>query len=177
MLKKIGIVLAGSLVIAAAPAAAVGKAPITIEFAGGCDDCSITATWRKNADGKAHSKTKQVEDNQVKFKIRRRALVYFTGVSMAPSVSTNAATILVTQYVGSSKGSTVSPQQSVGFNAGAYYCMVSKRKKITAQAVLVPDGDSNLLSLWANPQLAAGGPKATGGYEGIYGTQNTLPCN
>ncbi len=168
------IVLAGAL---AAPAAAADKVPVKLKLKD-CDGCEVSATWNRTGKvtGKVKSKTKTVSgDNAtVTFQVPKGYYLYFAGTS--PQAQMDAATILVTQFVGQKQGSTVSPSKARTLNQGAYYCLVAKKQTIKAQAALVPAGGANLLSLWANPQLAGIGTKATDGIKGVYGTQNNLPC-
>lgn len=169
-------IAAGALILMTpGMAAAADKVPVTVDLTG-CDDCSITAAWSKDgtAGSKQKAKTKDVVDGSVTFKVPKGYWLYFTGTS--PEAAVNAATILVTQYVGSSEGARVTPKQSKKYNDGAYFCMKAKKQTITARGFLVPAGTETLLSLWANPQVAAKGNTVQGGIKGVYGTQNTLLC-
>jgi hypothetical protein len=170
------IVAAGALVLMTpAAASAADKVPVTLDVTG-CEGCSITASWSKKgtAQSKVRGKTKKVTDGTVSFDIPKGYWMYLTGTS--PKAAVNAATIVVTQYKGSSKGATVSPKKSRTYNDGAYFCLKAKKMTIDVRAALVKDGPTRLLSLWANPQLGASGNMVQGGIKGVYGTQNTLLC-
>ncbi len=169
-------IMAGVLILATPQvAAAADTVPVTVKVKN-CDGCSISATWSKGgkATSKYRSATKKVKNGKARFDIPAGYWMYFTGTS--PKAAINAATILVTQYVGSSEGSRVIPAQSRAFNDGAYYCLKASKQTIKAQAALVKAGRSKLLSLWANPQLQMQGTTANDGIKGVYGTQNTLIC-
>jgi hypothetical protein len=169
-------IVAGVLVLATpGVASAADTVPVTVKVKN-CDGCSIMATWSKG--GKSTSKyrgaTRKVKNGTVRFDIPSGYWMYFTGTS--PKAAVDAATILVTQYVGSSEGASVSPAKSRTFNDGAYYCLRASKQTIKARAAFVKAGRSTLLSLWANPQLAMDGNTANDGIKGVYGTQNTLIC-
>ena len=175
-------IIAGALVLAgslAAPAAAADKVPVKLKLKG-CDGCEVSATWNKTGqiNGNFKSKTKTANGNNatLTFNVPKGYYLYFAGTSDQAQV--DAATILVTQFVGQKQGSTVSPSKAQTLNQGAYYCLIAKKQTIKAQAALVPDGGFSLLSLWANPQLAGIGTKAKGkdAIKGVYGTQDVLPC-
>lgn len=170
------VIAAGALVLLTpGVAAAADTVPVTVKVTN-CDGCSISATWSKQgtAKGKYRGKTAKVADGKVRFQVPKGYWMYFTGTS--PKAQINAATILVTQYVGSAEGQRVSAATSRTMNDGAQYCLRATKQTIKAQAAYVKDGNSRLLSLWANPQLAGIGTVVQGGVKGVYGTQNTLLC-
>ncbi len=177
---RLASVIVGTAVLAvaaSAPAAAADKVPVKLKIKD-CDGCSISATWSKTGKvtGKYRSKTKKAagSSDTLKFMVPKGYYLYFAGTS--PRAQVDAATILVTRFVGAAKGSTVSPSQAQTFNDGASYCLIAKKRTVKAQAALVPSGKQPLLALWANPQLKALGTKAEDGIKGVYGTQNNLPC-
>ncbi len=169
-----GAALLGGL---ATPAAAADKVPVKLKLKD-CDGCSVSATWTKTGTvtGKYKSRTKKASgDNAtLTFNVPKGYYMYFAATS--PKAAVDAASVLVTQFVGSSKGSTVSPAKAQGLDDGAYYCLTAKKRTIKARAALVPAGGAKLLGLWANPQLKGSGPKINDGIKGVYGTQNTLIC-
>lgn len=166
--------LVGSL---AGPAAAADKVPVKLKLKG-CDGCRITATWTKSGKvtGKYRSKTKVARSDNatLKYRVPKGYYLYFAGTSAR--AQTDAATILVTQFVGQQPGSKVSPAAAQQLRSGAYYCLTARKGTIKARAALVPAGKTPLLALWANPQLAALGPVTKTQVKGVYGTQNVLPC-
>ncbi|MFN8184871.1 MAG: hypothetical protein U0R23_10655 [Candidatus Nanopelagicales bacterium] len=177
---RLASVIAGSAVLAvaiSAPATAADKVPVKLKIKG-CDGCSISATWSKTGKvtGKYRSKTKKAggSSDTLKFMVPKGYYLYFAGTS--PKAQVDAASILVTQFVGQSTGSTVSPAKAQTLNDGASYCLIARKRTVKARAALVPSGQRPLLALWANPQLKALGTKAEDGIKGVYGTQNTLPC-
>ena len=166
----------------AAPAAAADKVPVKLKVKG-CDGCSVMATWYKTgtASGasKAKSKTKQVSGSKatLTFNIPKGYYMYFTAVSGDPNVQPDAATVMVTQFVGKGEGDSVTATQARDLNDGAYYCLKAKKQTIKTQAAVVTTGAGfSLLGFWANPQLAAKGNTIKDGIDGVYGTQNTLIC-
>ncbi len=74
----------------------------------------------------------------------------------------DAASVLVTQFVGKKTGDKVSAG-AVLTNDGASYCMKAKKTTISSKATLIPAGSGNLLAFWANPQLKAMGTKINDG--------------
>jgi hypothetical protein len=72
----------------------------------------------------------------------------------------------------------VSLKQAKKGTKGAYFCTIAAKGTITASAGIVKSGGAKLLAVWATPQLQAQGSKLPGkqGIKGVYGTQNTLPC-
>ncbi len=177
---RIASVIAGTAVLAVAagaPAAAADNVPVKLKIKD-CDGCSISATWSKTGKvtGKYRSKTKKAAgaSDTLTFMVPKGYYLYFAGTSRKAQV--DAASILVTRFVGADKGSTVSPAKAQTLNDGASYCLIAKKRTVKARAALVPSGKQPLLALWANPQLKAMGTKAQAGIKGVYGTQNTLPC-
>ena len=171
--------MAGALVLTGLTpgvAAAADTVPVTVKVAN-CDGCSIMATWSKGgkSGSKFRSSTSKVSNGSVKFMVPKGYWLYFTGTS--PKAQVDAATILVTQFVGSSEGAKVSAKKTRTLNSGAAYCLRAKKQTISARAALVKDGKYRLLSLWASPQLASLGNLAEDGIKGVYGTQNTLLCS
>lgn len=169
-------IVAGVLVLATpGVAAAADTVPVTVKVKN-CDGCSVMATWSKGGGANANwkGKTRTVKKGKVSFQVPAGYWMYFTGTS--PKAAVDAASILVTQYVGSAQGSKVSPATAQTLNDGAYYCLKASAQTIKAQASLVKYGKSRLLSLWANPQLAGIGNVVNDGIKGVYGTQNTLLC-
>ena len=88
----------------------------------------------------------------------------------------DAASVMVTQFVGKKTGDKDSAGAVPSLNDGASYCMKAKKTTISSKAALIPAGTGNLLAFWANPQLKAMGTKINDGINGVYGTQNTLLC-
>lgn len=166
--------LVGSL---AGPAAAADKVPVKLKLKG-CDGCRITATWNKSGKvtGKFKSKTKVASSDNatLKFQVPKGYYLYFAGTSSEAQM--DAATILVTQFVGQQPGALVAPVDIPKQTKGAYYCLIAKKRTVKAQAALIPTGEAPLLGLWANPQLAAMGKKTKTQARGVYGTQDVLPC-
>lgn len=165
----------------AAPAAAADKVPVKLKVKG-CDGCSVMATWYKTgtASGasKAKSKTKQVSGSKatLTFNIPKGYYMYFTAVSGDPNVQPDAATVMVTQFVGKGEGDSVSATQARDLNDGAYYCLKAKKRTVKAQAAVFGVAGGSLLGFWANPQLGATGNQLNDGIDGVYGAQNTLIC-
>ncbi len=161
----------------AAPAAAADKVPVKIKVKD-CKGCSVMATWSKTGKvtGKYKSTTQKAKSSSttLTFTVPKGYYLYFTATS--PKAAMDAATVMVTQFVGKSTGDQVSASEVPGLNAGASYCMTAKKTKIKAQAALIPAGGAELLAFWANPQLKAMGTQINDGINGVYGTQNTLPC-
>ncbi len=173
-------IVTGTLILAGcltAPAAAADKVPVKLKLKD-CDGCRISATWNKTGKitGNFKSKTKVAHgDNAtLKFKVPKGYYLYFAGTSSRAQV--DAATILVTQFVGRKQGDTVTAADTQNLTKGAHYCLVAKKRTIKAQAALIPAGPESLLNLWANPQQAALGTKTKTNVRGVYGTQNVLPC-
>ncbi len=172
--------LAGTVLLAlavTAPAAGADKVPVKLKVKG-CDGCSVMATWSKTgkATGKYRSKTKTAKGDNAKltFQIPKGYYMYFTATS--PQAQVDAASVVVTQFVGATKGSKVSAGKAKTLNGGAYYCLTAKKRTIKVKAALVSSEGATLLGLWANPQLKGMGTKIEDGIDGVYGTQNTLIC-
>ena len=161
----------------AAPAAAADTVPVTLKVKN-CKGCSVMATWSKTgkANGTYTSKTKKAKSSSTKltYTVPKGYYLYFTATS--PKAEMDAASVMVTQFVGKSTGDKVSASAVPSLNGGASYCMKAKKTTITSKAALIPAGTSDLLAFWANPQLKALGTKINDGISGVYGTQNTLLC-
>lgn len=161
----------------AAPAAAADTVPVTLKVKN-CKGCSVMATWSKTgkANGTYTSKTKKAKSSSTKltYTVPKGYYLYFTATS--PKAAMDAASVMVTQFVGKSAGDKVSASAVPSLNDGASYCMKAKKTTITSKAALIPAGTSDLLAFWANPQLKALGTKINDGINGVYGTQNTLLC-
>ena len=171
----VGAVLLGLSVTA--PAVGADKVPVKLKIKD-CDGCSVMATWSKTgkATGKYRSKTKTAKGDTSKltFKIPKGYYMYFTATSQQAQL--DAASVVVTKFVGAKKGSKVSAAKASTLNDGASYCLTAKKRTIKVQAALVASDESTLLGLWANPQLKGMGTKIEDGIDGVYGTQNTLIC-
>lgn len=180
-MKPILAALAGVLVVpalATAPAAAsTTTVPVKLSI-DNCTNCQVTASWSKKGglNVRSTSKLLKADSDTVTFKVPRGDWLYFTATS--PNAAVDAASVLVTQYVGQSQGSKVSVKQVRKGTKGAYFCTVAKKGTIKATAGIVKSQGTRLLALWASPQLAAQGKKLPGkdSIKGVYGTQNTLPC-
>ena len=161
----------------AAPAAAADKVPVKLKVKD-CDGCQVMATWSKTGKvtGKFKSRTKvpRGTTDTLKYKVPKGYYLHFTATS--PRAEVNAATVMVTRFVGAAKGAMLTPETVAGLNNGASYCMKAKKMTVKAQAALMSDAGSTLLAFWANPQRKAMGTKLNDGISGVYGTQNTLPC-
>ncbi|MCU0299038.1 MAG: hypothetical protein MUF33_11045 [Candidatus Nanopelagicales bacterium] len=160
----------------AAPATAADMVPVKLKLKN-CDGCSVSATWSKGGKvtSKYKSATKKVSGNKaLTFNVPKGYYMYFTATSKKAAV--DAASVLVTQFVGTQPGDSVSPTKAKTLNEGAYYCLTAKKQTITARASLVSQGGAALLALWANPQLKGTGTTIQDGIMGMYGTQNTLIC-
>lgn len=138
-----GAVLIGLSVTA--PAVGADKVPVKLKVKD-CDGCSVMATWSKT--GKATSnyrsktKTARGDSTTLKFQIPKGYYMYFTATS--PQAQVDAASVVVTKFVGAEKGSKVSAAKATTFNAGAYYCLTAKKRTIKVQAALVASGGATL---------------------------------
>ena len=145
-----------------------------------CTNCEVMATWSKNAKlnskFKSASKVLKADNDTVSFNVPKGYWLYFTATS--PEADVDAASVLVTKYVGQKKGSAVSLKQAKQGTKGAYFCTIAAKGTIEASAGIVKSKGANLLAVWATPQLKAQGDKLPGkdSIKGVYGTQNTLPC-
>jgi hypothetical protein len=162
----------------AAPAAAdTVKVKLSID---NCTNCQVMATWSKggtvNSKFKSANRVLKADSDNVSFKVPKGYWLYFTATS--PEAEVDAASVLVTQYVGRSAGSSVSRKQARKGTKGAYFCTRAAKGTIEATASTVRSKGVKLLAVWANPQLPAQGRKlpAKQGVKGVYGTQNILPC-
>ena len=171
------VALVAGLAGLAAPAAAADTVPVTLKVKD-CKGCSVMATWSKTgkANGTFKSKTKKAKSSSttLTFNVPKGYYLYFTATS--PKAAMDAASVMVTQFVGKSTGDKVSASAVPSLNDGASYCMKAKKTTLSAKAALIPAGSSNLLAFWANPPLKAMGTKINDGISGVYGTQNTLLC-
>ncbi len=161
----------------ASPAAAADKVPVKLKVKD-CKGCSVMATWSKTgeANGTFKSATKKAKASSttLTFNVPKGYYLYFTATS--PKAAMDAASVMVTQFVGKKTGDKVSAGAVPSLNDGASYCMKAKKTTISSKAALIPAGTGNLLAFWANPQLKAMGTKINDGINGVYGTQNTLLC-
>jgi uncharacterized protein YecT (DUF1311 family) len=166
--------------LAAAPAAASSDT-VKVKLAlDNCTNCEVMATWSKNAKlnskYKSASKVLKADNDTVSFKVPKGYWLYFTATS--PQADVDAASLLVTKYVGQKQGSSVSLKQAKQGTNGAYFCTKAAKGTIKASAGIVKSQGAKLLAVWATPQLKAQGRKLPGkdGIKGVYGTQNTVPC-
>ncbi len=145
-----------------------------------CTNCEVMATWSKNAKlnskFKSASKVLKADNDTVSFNVPKGYWLYFTATS--PEADVDAASVLVTQYVGQKQGSSVSLKKAKQGTKGAYFCTIAAKGTIEASAGIVKSKGANLLAVWATPTLKAQGDKLPGkdSIKGVYGTQNTLPC-
>jgi hypothetical protein len=145
-----------------------------------CTNCEVMATWSKNAKlnskFKSASKVLKADNDTVSFNVPKGYWLYFTATS--PEADVDAASVLVTKYVGQKKGSSVSFKQAKKGTKGAYFCTIAAKGTIEASAGIVKSKGAELLAVWATPTLKAQGDKLPGkdSIKGVYGTQNTLPC-
>lgn len=167
-------------VAAATPAvAATNTVPVKLSLTG-CDQCDVTATWSKsgkvNSNFKSKIKTAKGAQDTVTFKVPKGYWLYFAATS--PNATVDAATLMVTRYVGKKQGAKVDLQQAQKGTKGAYICLVAAKGTVKATAGIVTVKGTPLLALWASPQLAGKGLMlpAKQGIKGVYGTQNTVPC-
>ena len=145
-----------------------------------CTNCEVMATWSKggtvDSKFKSASKVLKADNDTVTFKVPKGYWLYFTATS--PDAAVDAASVLVTQYVGQQQGAPVSLKQARKGTKGAYFCTVAAKGTVKASAGIVKSKGTKLLAVWATPQLEAQGKKLSGkdSIKGVYGTQNTLPC-
>ncbi len=145
-----------------------------------CTNCTVTATWSKkatvNSKFKSAQKTLKADNDTVSFQVPKGYWLYFAVTS--PEAAVDAASVLVTQYVGQQQGASVSLKQAKKGTKGAYFCTIAAKGTIEASAGIVKADGTKLLAVWATPQLQAQGKKLKGkdSIKGVYGTQNTLPC-
>jgi len=175
--------VAAALVVPALVATPASAATNTVKVkvsVDNCTNCEVMATWSKkaglNSKYKSASKILKADNDTVTFKVPKGYWLYFTATS--PEADVDAASVLVTQYVGQKQGSKVSLKKAKKGTKGAYFCMIAAKGTIEASAGIVKSKGSNLLAVWATPQLEAQGAKLPGkqSIKGVYGTQNTLPC-
>ncbi|MCU0294808.1 MAG: hypothetical protein MUD05_02000 [Candidatus Nanopelagicales bacterium] len=166
--------------ILAAPASAstdTVKVKVAID---NCTNCTVMATWSKkatlNSKFKSAQKTLEADNDTVSFKVPKGYWLYFTVTS--PDAQVDAASVLVTKYVGQKVGSSPTLKQARKGTNGAYFCTIAAKGTIEASAGTVKADGTKLLAVWATPQLKAEGKKLKGkdSIKGVYGTQNTLPC-
>lgn len=168
-----------SLGIAAPAAASTDTVKVKVSI-DDCTNCTVTATWSKRATVdskfKSASRVLKADNDTVSFKVPKGYWLYFAATS--PNAAVDAASVLVTQYVGQTQGASVSLKQARKGTKGAYFCTIAAKGTIKAKAGIVKSKGAKLLAVWASPQLAAQGDKlpAKQGIKGVYGTQNTLPC-
>ena len=145
-----------------------------------CTNCEVMATWSKkatvNSKFKSASKVLKADNDTVSFKVPKGYWLYFTATS--PDSEVDAASVLVTKYVGQKVGSSPTLKQARKGTNGAYFCTIAAKGTIEATAGIVKAEGAKLLAVWATPQLQAQGKKLKGkdSINGVYGTQNTLPC-
>jgi hypothetical protein len=145
-----------------------------------CTNCQVTATWSKkatvNSKFKSAQKTLKADNDTVSFKVPKGYWLYFAATS--PEAEVDAASVLVTKYVGQKQGASVTLKQARKGTNGAYFCTKAAKGTIEANAGLVKADGTDLLAVWATPQLQAQGKKLKGkdSIKGVYGTQNILPC-
>jgi hypothetical protein len=145
-----------------------------------CTNCEVMATWSKkatvNSKFKSASKVLKADSDTVSFNVPKGYWLYFTATS--PEADVDAASVLVTKYVGQKQGASVSLKQAKKGTKGAYFCTIAAKGTIEASAGIVKSKGANLLAVWATPQLKAQGDKLPGNesIKGVYGTQNTVPC-
>ncbi len=166
-----------ALITAPASAADTVKVKLSLD---NCTNCEVMATWSKNATlnskFKSATKTLKADNDTVSFNVPKGYWLYFTATS--PEANVDAASLLVTKYVGQKAGSSPSLKQAKKGTKGAYFCMKAAKGTIEADAGIVKADGADLLAVWATPQLKAQGDKLSGkdGIKGVYGTQNTVPC-
>lgn len=175
----IAVAFVAPALVAAPAAAATNTVKVKVSL-DNCTNCEVMATWSKggtvNSKFKSSSKVTKADNDTVSFKVPKGYWLYFTATS--PDAAVDAASVLVTQYVGQKQGASVSLKQARNGTNGAYFCMIAAKGTIQASAGIVKAKGADLLAVWASPQLPAQGKKLPGkdSIKGVYGTQNTLPC-
>ncbi len=104
----------------AAPAAAADKVPVKLKVKD-CKGCSVMATWSKTgeANGTFKSATKKAKASSttLTFNVPKGYYLYFTATS--PKAAMDAASVMVTQFVGKKTGDKAPEAPFVPINTAA----------------------------------------------------------